>query len=373
MKIGVITFWYGKENYGMMLQCWALQQKLKQLGHSPFVIRFKPANRRKGFLGYVSLFFHALSNLLKYSLKEKIAIKKRNFDAFRENNIDFSLQSYSRLEELKNKPPEADCYIAGSDQIWAQSLSNPDNKAFFLDFGDIEIKRIAYAPSFAMEIYPSEYKEQLRELLEKFDCISCREYDGIKICAEVGKDAIKVLDPTMLLDKQTYLSLLPKDLSQKHRIFIYSLNISEPEDVRWKELKKYAINKQMEILVTPSNGYFKGKELFEDVQYSYATISGWLANIYNSKLVVTPSFHGIVFSILFERDFIFIPLEGECAKGNNRIFDLLKDLGLENRILFDNISYDTIIQNTIDWENVKNRMNALRKSSLIYLIESLRK
>lgn len=371
MKIGVMTFWFGKENYGMMLQCWALQQVLKQMGHSPYIIRFRPANRGKGLLGFMSYCLREVRGFFSVSRKQKQIIKQRGFNAFLKKYISVSSRTYDRLSELKKKPPVADCYIAGSDQIWAQLLCNNDNRAYFLDFGDKRVKRVAYAPSFAMKSYPKELKQDLSQLLKNFDSVSCREYDGVDICLECGVNAEKVIDPTMLIDKDVYMSLLSNSVQSKKTVFIYSLNIKEPEDIRWNELKTYATEKSLSFVVTPSNGYFKGNELFEGVSYSYATVPEWLENIYTSKIVVTPSFHGIVFSIILERDFVFVPLKGKCAKGNNRIYDLLKDLKLENRILNDTTTYEKILHTPINWEEVRSLLGQMKNSSLRFLENSL--
>lgn len=373
MRIGVVTFWYGKENYGMLLQCWALQQMLKQMGHSPFVIRYEPKSQRSGILGKLINNYRFIKNFIKTSAQERSKIKRRGFDIFRENNLELSTNYYNNLSEIQKTPPIADCYIAGSDQIWAQLLSNKNNKVFFLDFGSQTTMRIAYAPSFSMKDYPLELKQQLREILKKFDAVSCREYDGVRICNSVGIKAVKVLDPTMLLKKENYLNFIEKKEKKRKQIFIYSINISEPNEIRWMELKNYANKRDLSILVTTANGYIRGEEIFKGVEYSYATIPEWLSNIFNSELVVTTSFHGIVFSIIFEKNFIYIPLKGVYEKGNNRVFELLNDLNLGNRILTDTISYDNIMQNTIDWSLVGSCLNNLRKTSLEFLQDSIDK
>lgn len=105
-------------------------------------------------------------------------------------------------------PPNAELYIVGSDQVWAQILNNRNNRAFFLDFGKSETKRLAYAPSFVVNEYPTAYREDLKQLLKRFNAVSVREYSRVDICKSVGIEATKVLDPTFLLERKDYLSLI---------------------------------------------------------------------------------------------------------------------------------------------------------------------
>ena len=386
MKIGVITFWYGYENYGMMLQCWALQEFLKAQGHHPFVIRFHaeiyktPARKRKEalilypILRYIYrkciFLLHYKENKNQYS-----KISRRGFETFRKTHLSLSPRTYSTLQQIQKNPPQADCYIVGSDQVWSQLISNPNNRAYFLDFGKHSVKRIAYAPSFGLPDYPIELKENLRKCLSNFDAISVRENAGIDICSSLGYKVTKTLDPTLLLDKSIYLELF-KDINQTESdfIFIYCLNISSPEDIRYQELKKLADTNKKNLYVTPGKGYKASTELFpkDEVNYSYDTIEEWLSHIYHSSLVVTSSFHGIVLSIILEKDFIYVPLKGEFAHTNNRVLDLLKDLELEERILNKNSTYSQIFKTSISWLSVGKKLYKLKKESTDFLFENLR-
>ena len=196
----------------------------------------------------------------------------------------------------------------------------------------IGARSIIAAPSFVVKEYPKEYQKELKDLLQRFNAVSCREHSGVNICKSLGIDATKVIDPTLLLNKGKYLELIGKPITKKELVFIYSLNISSSDQICWNELKEYASNNGLSVKVTPSQGYFSADELFGDeVEYSYATPKEWLQTIAESRLVVTPSFHGVVLSIIMETPFVYVPLGGQYASGNSRITDLLKDLKLENR------------------------------------------
>lgn len=379
MKIGVITFWHGNSNYGQILQCWALQQFLKRQGHEPYVIRFVPSNYTSPLKRFFKkiLFVEQIRNAKEFFLNHHAyQVKKRNemndckrqFDDFRMYHLDFSERVYYDIHQIQKNPPAADAYIVGSDQVWAQMLNSINSRAFYLDFGKPETKRIAYAPSFVVKEYPAAYREELKSLLQRFDAVSVREYLGVDICNSVGIEATKVLDPTFLVERDDYLSLIGEPIEKKKQIFIYSLNITSPEQIRWNELKQYAKDTDNRVVVTPSQGYFAADELFgDDVEYLYATPQQWLKTIAESELVVTPSFHGVVLSIILGTPFVYVPLKGVYESGNARILDLLRDLQLESRVLDDAKTYNTIREKIINWDKVSIALGNYRFSSYEFL------
>ena len=369
-KTGVLTFWYGDSNYGQILQCYALQRVLEQLGCEPYVIRF---------VGYGESRLRKLVKQLLPFLRRKPSPtdRLRGFEAFRREHFRMS-PLYTSIAQIRSCPPRYDAYIAGSDQIWKQSLRNPQQPAYFLDFGRPEVRRIAYAASFGMEHYPNEDKAQLKGLLQRFDAISCREYSGVEICRDLGLAAQKVLDPTLLLTREEYLNLNP-NLNKKENsslftlhssLFIYSLNINSASEIRWSELREAVEGK---VVVTPAAGYNESAELFgSEVEYLYATPAQWIAQIASASLVVTTSFHGIAFSILMHTPFVYVPLKGEFRGANNRILDLLRDLRLEERILSERTTYGSIIARPIDWASVDTLLERMRQDSLEFLKEALK-
>ena len=382
MKIGIITYWRGTSNYGMLAQHWALQTVLKKIGHNPFLIRYFP-DFNNGVLKRwikeyeIADYVRALLAMLKGDISlitRKVHDNRRGFSSFRKKNIRLSKRKYYSLNALQINPPKADVYITGSDQVWSQLLSDKENEVYFLNFGSEKTRRVSYAPSFSMQSYPADLENKLKDNLSRFNSISCREYSGVKICKDLGiNEAVKVLDPTFLLNKEDYLDLIGSrnNLQPSNPyIFIYSLNIKEPEEIRWKELYDFSSNK--EFIVTPADGYTVGKEIFGDlVRYSYCTLEEWLSNIFYSSLVVTPSFHGIALSIILEKDFVYTPLAGKRSQGNNRILDLLNDMNLGNRILNSNRSYLDVVSNSIDWDIVRKRLDVEKSNSLNFLKNSI--
>ena len=375
MIIGVITFWFGNSNYGMILQCWALQTYLKRLGNNAYLIRYIPPiveSRRNKILRILGI-LNIYNKWINKNRKFEINNERRDFNYFRNNFLSFSPLLYKSLKELQNNPPKADCYITGSDQVWAQLLSNENNQSYFLDFGSESTKRIAYAPSFSMNNYPEELRGILYENLKRFTAISVREYEGINICSSVGINAQKVVDPTLLLNKEDYLKLCQNvAVGNEKTIFIYSLNLSSPNDIRFDELDLF-IKNQYTAIVTPSDGYFPGEEIFPStVKYIYSTPQEWIAQIRDAEMVITPSFHGVVLSIILERPFVYVPLTGKYSKGNNRILELLRDLNMENRVLSDDHPYSYYFNSKIDWSDVSIRLDKYRCSSIDFLEKNLK-
>jgi hypothetical protein len=387
MKIGIITLWQSSDNYGQQLQCWALQQELIKLGHEPYLIRYdiehkfgknKPSIMKKILK---LLLVYPIVPFLMRKIKERKEQKlgaynalrnvERNFANFRKDNVIMSNLVYTSLQNLKEIPPRADAYIVGSDQVWAFSLDNLENRAMFLDFGEKTTRRIAYAPSFSMPSYPDRLKSLLKNNLERFDFLSVREQTGVKICNELGFQSQTVLDPTLLLEKDSYETISSSE-SIGDYIYLYYLNIKDAEEVQWCRLKQFAKKTKLKIIATPASGYIQGRELFDNVEYRYATIPQWINLINGARLVVTTSFHGVVFCILHHTPFVYFPLKGKFSRGNNRVLDLLKELGLEDRCISGSVDYHRLDKLIIKWNDVDILLKCNRIKSIEYLKQALK-
>ena len=374
-----MTLWHGNANYGMIMQCWALQYYLKQLGHEPFIIRYIPKGSciKLAAKKCLQLFTCLISKNYKIEYTKNITLKRqndkinltRNFDGFRKKHFNFSKLEYHYIEKLRLMPPMADCYIAGSDQIWRGSLNFKNLKAYFLDFGSNTTRRIAYAPSFGMKSYHAGEIGLLSKALRRFDRISCREYDGVNICKEAGYDAEKVEDPSLLLEKEEYLRITTP-IGCNGYCFIYSLNITSPDQIYWDDLKK--TRNLTDFIVTPAAGYTPSKEIFSnDVKYFYATPQEWLGLISGADMVVTSSFHGVVFAIIFNVKFAYVPLTGDKASTNNRVMDLLHALELEIAIVNSGNDYKRLISEDFNWEKVNKKKEELLMQSKEFLEKAL--
>lgn len=310
----------------------------------------------------------------KYALQLGENDRQRNFDDFREKYIAKSDSAYSDLYQLRKNPPAADCYIAGSDQIWRKPIETEEVTARFLNFGSDNVKRISYAASFGLNVYPAKFIKPLANALQRFDAISVREKSGVSICAQVGMKAHHVLDPTLLLHATDYASLVeaPTNTSSSY-FFTYQINITNSKEIHWDEILSYTQNKGWHSLSVTSSGFIGGREILADTTYIYATIPQWLGYIKYAHLVVTTSFHGVAFCIVMHRNFIYFPLSGTHAEGNSRVLSLLEDIGLKDKVYKEGHSITDIIETPINWEKVEQKLDRLRRDSIMFLYENLDK
>ena len=381
MKISIITFWQSLDNYGQILQSYALQRVLLERGHSPEILRY-------GFheFLYPSIHFKDIFNksglkniYIHFNLYLRQLLKNedvRNFRVFKKKYFHFSKETYNTLKDLQVNSPSADCYIAGSDQIWAQLLSNNNNKSFFLDFGNKDIRRVAYAPSFALKEYPIELLPILTEQLSKFNAISVREPNGVTICNKAGFKAKLVLDPTLLLPPKYYSKFFSHYLPIKKSpyCFIYHVNVYSSNALFWENIKQYNSLHGIVNISTYANGdKSKNMHILDKTQYVYPTIEQWLLLIKNAKYVVTTSFHGIAFSILFHKPFIYCPVPESKYAANDRVSSLLERLNIKDRTLADNNidNITRILESSIRWDDVDLSLDKLRKDSLDFLLSSI--
>jgi len=225
MKIGIITLWNQFDNYGGIIQTFALQRYLRDLGHDAFVVRFgikrpQPLKVRlketiKSGLRCCGLYAQKKISKIEQQRKE------RNFIAFRNRYIKYSKKPFYNLEYLQHNYPKADVYITGSDQVWARSLENREEEIYYLNFGNKETKRIAYAVSFGFNEFPCVDEKRFRELVGHFDAVSVREKNGLEICNERSIPATRCIDPTFLVNPETYKKFcLPVNIPKIMYIYI---------------------------------------------------------------------------------------------------------------------------------------------------------
>ena len=373
MKIGIITFWETQDNYGQVLQCYALQTFLKKMGHEPYLIRYSLFDDHTGYPGRWKSVFSIKKILLFVNKKIKKMVSphpmkttdhSRSFDVFKKQYIKATKRKYRSLKELRRNPPQAEVYICGSDQIWYA----PDNyavyknitRAYFLDFGAPEVIRIAYAPSFGRADYPQGYCDYIAPLLQNFQLVTVRETGGVKVCAQAGrKDAIQVPDPTCLIDKITYLNISKSPNASKKYILLYLLG-SKDDGISMPTIYNYAKANGFEVKYIASQGR-RGE--FDKI---YPTVNEWLGLMANAELTITNSFHGSVFSIIFNRQFIALPIGGyKRDGGNDRLFTLCENLNITDRIYNDNFS--DLVNKSTDYLPVNEILSQCRNEITLLL------
>jgi hypothetical protein len=371
MKIGIMTFWWSNDNYGQLLQCYALQKYLHDAGHDAYLIRYDPRNdyiktplRRKVINAFnpLKLYKFIYYKLKKYMVYERIekANDLRKFDSFRKQYIQQSEKIYYSYNELIEDPPEADVYISGSDQVWNPDLlffrgTRNQVKAYFLDFGNIEKKRIAYAASFGMEKVADDFAREITPLLKKFDYVTVREKSGLNICRQVDFDKAEwVPDPTMLLKASDYRSLYTSETIReikKSYCFLYMLGNTHDFSIR--AIYDWAKGNNLEIV------YVTGNLQHDKYEKMYATIPEWLYLIDNAEYIITNSFHCSLFSLLFQKRFGIIPLTGRHSGMNSRFDSLFEIFGINQRFI--DTSF-VALDADIDWNKTGDTFKHIQDS-----------
>lgn len=366
MKIGIITFWDTNDNYGQIMQCYALSTYLNNVGHDTMIIRYKPKSQTVKSSMWTKLSPSHIVAYCKYR-KELQEIKKRadierNFDCFRGEYLNYSEKIYYGFTQLWDEDwSDFDAFICGSDQIWSPKPDEQLN-AYFLQFAPLQSLRIAYAPSFGRSVLPEEYQNQLHNLLSLFDAVSTREKEGVDFCTRANIKCELVCDPTILLDQSDYLKLTVPPKRDNH-IFCYLIKWDTLFPI--EEINKIASN-YSGIHYFYTNGQKKYFNYEKD-----QSIEAWLSAIQNSNLSLTNSFHGTVFSILSHTPFVVFPLSGDSAAMNNRIVSLLDKLGLLDRMFKKGVVLKQIIDTPIDWKEVDKRIESFRQHSKLFLQKAL--
>lgn len=311
MNIGIITQpLIG--NYGGVLQTYALQQVLKKTKNNSVLIDFLP--RGQSFARYILSCIKTF--LLSFSSQKKRPYNKRIhnnrsllFEDFLKKYIQKTpvVRAYSPIIVQNYK---FDAILVGSDQVWRPKF-NCRIKDMFLKFAEnFPIKRIAYAASFGVDVWEYTPKQTVKcaVLAQKFDAISVREESGIKLCKEhLGVEATWVLDPTLLLKKEDYL-LICRDVPICTEKFLAVYALDENELVKCS-YEKEAVARGLVV-----------KKFYADSK-STLTVPEWLAMFRDASYVVTDSFHGTVFSIIFDKEFKCLYNK---SRGSARFESLLK-------------------------------------------------
>ena len=370
MRIGILTQPL-HSNYGGLLQNYALQQSLIQLGHDVETIDWKGGGRLREALYRIKVTaLHALIPnrypQLKYKPTNKeLAIIQRNTNHFIDTYINHteivrSFDGFIRQVEKGNY----DAYIVGSDQCW-RPCYNAFLYSMFLDFvQEKHVKRIAYAASFGTDKW--EFTPQqttiCASLAKKFDIVSVREDSGVRLCKEyLGVDARHVLDPTMLLAKEDYIQLIEKEKETKSNgtLFYYIL---DPNAKKLSFIQKVAKDKGLKSFqVLPKcQAEIRTKEdvknRIEDCVFPGVTT--WLRAFMDAEMTIVDSFHGMVFSIIFNKPFWAI---GNVGRGMSRFTSLLRTCHLEDRLLDEEHLDNVDFSKSINW-NMVNRIMEDKKS-----------
>jgi len=372
MKIGILTFHFA-DNYGAVLQAYALQTYIEALGHDVSIINYRPLYMTNG--GCLRLprskrdvYANATVLFIKIArLRAALTGKKRDmaFAAFRSKHLKIGELEYTTLSQLRAEPPNCDAYICGSDQIWNPPARAGVDAAYYLDFGAKTCRRISYAASFGAAVLDEDYKQDIGRLLRRLDAVSVREESGVKLAESMaGQHALWVPDPALLLNDYASVMSEPED---KDYVFSYCLCGND----YIKDVQEFVAKSLRSRVLLP---YSPQQRWASNGTVVHLGPSEWLGCIKCARAVVTNSFHGTVFSILFCKPFITVPLSGRKQGLNERFTSLLTRLGLSSRLLSSakETHIQQLMKTQIDWEDVHRRLRIWQNEARDYLVHALR-
>ena len=355
-RIGVITF-HNYDNYGAILQSYALQKKLRELGTYPEIIDyncqyisnpFRLINlKEKGLFNYI---YGAIGHICYIP-------RRRKCNQFRKHMKYSEPVTKGNMRAVSGK---YDIYIAGSDQVWDYKLTNFD-QTYFLDFPEKGKKKCSYAASIGEHIPPEQFRNDYSRLLNDFDEILVREDYGADIVNELtGKKPEVVCDPTLLLTADEWNKLLKEPKIRGKYILVYQLGIN-PEIVNFARRLKKETGYRIVYIPFPLVGLLKCRC---EITVGPAE---WMGLFKNAEYVISDSFHGVVFSLLFNRKF-FAKADGHHK--NRRVEQLLKLVNLSDRTMND-VS-DEQLTEEIDFTYANEQIANFRNFSLHKLSEMVK-
>lgn len=362
MKIGILTF-HCAHNYGAVLQCYALQEYLKEVGHDVEVIDYRPHYLLEPYNIFKKTRVISKNpiRMAKNIVWEIILLYYRykrhsSFNSFIKNKLKLS----QRVE--KDKIPETyEAYIIGSDQVWNTSITQGFDKIHFayFPFPKKEKKYLSYAASMGETYLSPEKEEYMKIALNNFDYLSVRENDMVDLLQPLVKSPItQVLDPTLLINASIWEKLIHNPNIKNKYVLVYQVRVNE------QTLKiAQQIANQIGGIVIEAVAYINRN--CRKNNYQTASPQDFLSLIKHAACVVTTSFHGTAFSVIFNRPFYTIYLNDGR---DSRSCSLLEAVELKNRII---TLHEVPTFEPINFEQANNKLEDLRKQSRAFLNSSL--
>lgn len=367
MRIGILTQPL-RTNYGGLLQAFALQTVLTRLGHEAIILNRCYTNTPDSFMTRIlrikNIFIgrDVVCKDEKKILKAEEKISKFIQSRYKLTDSIYTTGDLKRCVEVEN----LNAIVVGSDQVWRPRYS-PNIFNYFLDFLDSKaVKRYSYAASFGVDSWEySQYEtEKCAQLAQFFDGITVRESSAVKLCKEnLGVKAEHVLDPTLLLSSQDYMDLISTDIEKSSgELFTYILDSGVEKDTIIEIIAKTTGHNPFACMPKLKLTYKNAKKSLKDCQFP--AVEQWLQSFADTKMVVTDSFHGTVFSIIFNKPFWVV---ANSRRGNTRMESLLELFGLKERMITEENIANKDLNATIDWDKVNRIKKDWQEKSMEFL------
>jgi len=364
IKIGILTF-HNEDNYGAVLQTYALQKYLQSQGCLVEIVNFRPHRPNFCLRDWIGKTPQVTIRKWKKQIEKISGLdgaleRSKVFAAFRENYLALGSTLYSSSQSLNKWPPHVDVLIVGSDQVWSPKLVSDKNyPVYWLDFCSDNTKKIAYAASFGGEYSDCECYSEIPKWASSFSAIAARERSAVKFLHQMDvMHATWAPDPTFLLDWKAVAKI--DTASKRERIGRFVLSAQN----------QMLANKLQTQLTQLEN--YKTESCF-DINSENLSPLDWIKCISSLKFVITDSFHGTVFCMITNTPFVTILWQGIGASRNDRVISLLEEFGLESRAISagSKQSFNLIQESHINWDAINSKLNGVRKQGTTFLRESV--
>lgn len=372
-KVAFITV-HDSPNYGSCLQTYATQRVFEEMGCGVSVIDYRrrqsfPLNSAKRilregrFMQRSPLFrIPGMKALAFFPVLGLVARRSKPLEAFRRNKLNLTNVLYTSEDQLERNCPEADIFCTGSDQVWNSVWNSGFEEPYYLKFAPSGTKKIAFASSLGKSSFEPWEKDLAFAALSEYDAISVREDASAKALAEIGvKDVVRLIDPTLLLTREDW-EVFSADARKpsKPYVLIYQLNKND----NMVEYIRNTINQTgasaYQITYGPHERTGKANAI------CCPSVEEFVALFRGAEFVITDSFHGAVFSTLFEKRFA-VMLPEYFAE---RLTDFLSLVGLRKRIVAAPNDTSTLFE-PIDFDLVGKKLARERENSVSFLSRAI--
>lgn len=346
-KIRLITF-HTPKNYGAVLQAYSLFEFLKKYSEDVKIIDYNTRHLR-GLYPIINKPKSFKSFLVNVYLLPTYLKKRKKYDKFNEfvqKKLDLTTR-YETINKLYERCEDADIYVTGSDQIFNPGRIKEERQAYYLDFVPKDKIKIAYAASFGKKDIPENLQGEIAKYLSSFSAVSAREISGSKLLKDKFNITSElVLDPVFLNDKAFWEDVAEpyKKHFKKNYLLYYRLLGDKKSDIIVAEIareKKLGL-----VVIAEGKCFIKGAKVLRDVGPTE-----FLGLYRQAAFVATDSFHGVAFSIIFQKQFAFVNYN---PKFNFRGLELLERLNMVDRVWFDKNNEN---RDLVDYDNVRVALN----------------
>lgn len=332
--IGYVGWWYGL-NYGSALTNYALHETLIGLGKTVLMLEWPMHQKPQG------------------------AIPDTHTRRFAKRHYDISLRyTYDELDRLNY---HCESFVLGSDQLWNYYSVKDNGNYFFLDFVHPGKRKIAYATSFghSHSFFPKERQLEISKLMQQFTAISVREKDGVDLCRDIfGVNAVQNLDPVFLCNTSSYDKAIKDSVITETEPYVLAYILNPTPEKR--KMLMYASNKlhlPLKVILDGQENYKENREAMNlgDSVLGTIGVEDWLYYFKNAQFILTDSYHGLCFSIIFHKNFVCV---GNKKRGMSRFETLLSITDLYDHMIMDpgREGIDHLLAEQINYTEVDERL-----------------